>query len=155
MPKRLDKSNAESRFRSHGFRPLSKPEKPPRMAEDISKLSSPALGDLLSRYAAWREYTESLVSFAVAEYTRLSENYDFEYSKAWLTLPKSDTIKAREYSLTSDNKLHKMRMELLEAEMYKDMLSDKVNSYTNVITTVSREITRREGDNDRMFKRGS
>lgn len=117
---------------------------PPRMPINITGLTTAKLGDLSSRYAAWREYTEELHSIAVAHATQAQEAYDLAYSKAWtLSMSKYRVVTDKKEWIHQHEPLVPLYSKKVEAFMYKDLLGRRMESYTNALTVISRELTRR------------
>lgn len=138
----LKGSNSIEKFRKQ-FPDKEKPESDePKMVLDISQIAVGQLGNLMSRYAAWREYSENLANIAVAEYLQEYEKYDFEYAKKYEVLP-NDKATEKKMILTANEELHKRWEKVLEKQVYKDMLAKKVESLNNCIAVISREIARR------------
>jgi len=117
----------------------------PTMPHEMSNLNSNDLGNYMSRYAAWREFTEDVLTQADMEYIEAKERYDYEYKKLWLTLPREKTVKDSERRLDIHEDIVSLRESLTEAEMFKNMVGTKYESINNAITVLSREITRRQG----------
>lgn len=142
----VEKSNgweALNRFNAGGYTPVAKPDKEPLMPRQLSTITSDVLGDLMSSYSAWREYTEDKVLRQLSEVTRLRTSYDFNYSKE-LIVADGGTDKQRKANVDTLNHIHTEFVEYLEANTLFEMLSSKLESYTNSLTIISREISRRE-----------
>jgi hypothetical protein len=140
MPKPLKRD----KFTLKGFDPLSAPEIPiPTFPASIASKTLDDLGDIMSFYAVWREYTEDLHLRAVADYTRQKEAYDFEWQKIFLSVNGRNNTE-REAKIAANPEIIVLRALLIEAEMYKEMLSAKLLSFNNAIAVISREISRRQ-----------
>jgi hypothetical protein len=140
MPKPVKKD----KFTLKGFNPLSAPEIPiPTFPANIASKSLDDLGDIMSFYAVWREYTEDLHLRAVAEYSQQKEKYDYEWQKLFLSVNGRNNTE-REAKIAMNPEIIVERAYLIEAEMYKEMLSAKLLSFNNAIAVVSREISRRQ-----------
>jgi len=156
MPKLNTKSNKEKetdysngaikKFRSMGFAEKDSPDfEEPKMPQNITSIKVTELGNLMSKYAAWREYAEEQVALATAEYTLKKHEFDYEYAKKYLLLPErsKETEKSKERKLVTDESLKKLSDDLLQAEMFMELLSAKQESYNNSVFVISREFTRR------------
>ena len=140
MPKRL-KSPLEQ-FREM-FQDVKKPEnESPTMKLQVSKLSSSELGDMISRYSTWREFVEDKLLTAVAVATEVQSRYDSAYNKAYV-LSDAKTVNDKKAEAEASDLVQKISDELTEANIYKDLLSGKLTSCSNAISTLSRELTRR------------
>lgn len=138
-------NKTDSRYIKLGFNYVTKPEEDmPTMPDKMSNINSQELGNYMSTYAAWREYTEEVLMQAVMDYLLIEEKYDLEYKKSWLTTPKTSTVKDKEYEIETLSFFVDLRRELTEASLYKQMIEAKYNSINNAISTLSREITRRQ-----------
>lgn len=149
MPIRDREESTEStktplqKFRKH-FKQLSKPEEPAKLPGKISIINSEKLSDLQNMYAAWREFTEDLIIDALAESTSMRHNYEYEFDIALLKMiPNCKTKVEAESKTRVDAKIRKLSLSLSESELYYKLLCDKLESYNNVLATISREITRR------------
>ena len=151
MPK-LDKKGVIDRF--VGKFPHNENENPestvPKMHLNITELKNTELGNFMSRYSAWREYTESLLTVAMAEFTLAEEKYRKEFTLKKFS-GEYDSYKGKKLSLKdkdafidTDEEIIRFREKMIECEVYKDMLSSKLESFSNAIATISREITRRQ-----------
>lgn len=149
MPKIVAKSDTDvvSDFYKKGFRePKTPEEQEPTMPSDLSSLKAINLGDIMNKYCAWREYTESLSNEANVVYAIAQENYDYKYAKKFAEISQGNektAITKLDKLLEADETLHSIYVDVYNKRMYKDMLAKKIESYTNCITVISREITRR------------
>lgn len=146
MPPKVDKpedeiQKAAKKFRSY-FIKLAVPDKQPELPPKLSSLSSAQVSDLQLIYTAWRELTEDLMVEALAEFTSRKHSFDYEYSKQ-LLLTTGSSLKEREAKVATNLRIHNLSLHLQRAELYYNMLSSKLESYTNCLTVISREITRR------------
>ncbi len=135
----------DARFYEKGFTDRKLPEDTeaePTLPYKISRVNNVNLGNLMSEYGAWREYTEHLLARATTEAAVLKEKYDFAWDVAYQRCS-SGTETSKKRALGADQALAAKRINLLEAEMYRDMLLSRVDSYNNALTVISREITRR------------
>lgn len=140
--RKLINNPVHSVFREY-FRKIPKPEeKAPKLPIQISHLDLNRLSDLQTRYTAWREYTEDLMTESLTELTRAKEKYSYEWDKKLLLLPKM-TRSLQEAALNTDDYLHALDVSLTEAQLYHDLLTKKLESYTNCLAVISREITLR------------
>ena len=143
MPQKTDEQqSALKKFRSN-FPKVAKPVINAELPNSLAKLSSEKLSDLMNVYTAWREYTEDLLIEALAAFTKCKEYYEFERDKKYLALGKT-TNAVKDATLNIDEDLRKYQLPLTDAELYYDLLSNKLESYTNCLTVISREITRRQ-----------
>jgi hypothetical protein len=132
---------AEKRFRKY-FTKLSKPDEEAILPKKLSSLPSDKLSDIQTRYTAWREFTEDLLVEALAEYTRLKEEYEYAFNKK-LLVTNAKSLREKEAIVRTDLNIRKLFLSLQEAELYYNLLSSKIESYNNCLTVISREITRR------------
>lgn len=138
-----EQNPAIKKFRDKGFNPKQAPNYgEPKMPKEITVLTVGNLGNLMSNYAAWREYTDDMVAEATARVVAAQEEFDFKYAVKFMNIP-GDKVTQKKMQLEADPELRKLRQELTEAEMYRDLLSAKQDSFNNAIATISREITRR------------
>lgn len=130
------------RYREN-FKRKTKPEdKEPKMPTSVSAMNGDKLGDLMIRYSAWREYADDCVQDAFVEYMQSKNKYDYQWELLFLqTAGKS--IKDREMIVNCDVLIRKLKVDLEDAEMYHQLLLNKLDSFTNCLTIISREITRR------------
>lgn len=125
------------------FQDVKKPEnESPTMKLQVSKLSSSELGDMISRYSTWREFVEDKLLTAVAVATEVQSRYDSAYNKAYV-LSDAKTVNDKKAEAEASDLVQKISDELTEANIYKDLLSGKLTSCSNAISTLSRELTRR------------
>lgn len=117
----------------------------PRMPHEMSNLNSQDLGNFMSQYAAWREYTEDVLVQANIRCIELENNYSHTKKVIWLSMSREKTVKDTEKRLDIDEEVVSLREELMEAEMYRDLLATKYESINNALTVLSREVTRRQG----------
>lgn len=114
----------------------------PTMPLRITGLTSDELGDLLSRYSAWREFTEDRHLEALADYVRIKGDYDIETAKM-MVVSSSDTIALKKAESLSNPQVQSLWKKVLEAEIYKDLLGNRLESFSNALSMLSRELTRR------------
>lgn len=114
----------------------------PTMPTRISELPSDALGDMMCRYSAWREYTEDRHLEACAVYAQVKSEYDNAEDRCLLNAT-GDTVTERKASARSNPEVQRLAKELTEAEIYQSLLSQKLTSFGNVLAILSRELTRR------------
>lgn len=134
---------AVEKYQELGFLPTPKPSEQPVMPSQISQITSDVLGDLQSLYAVWREYTEDNLLKSVAKLTELKTSFDYAYAKKFVVAGGS-TDKQKKAAVDVLEEIHTMNVELINAQMLVDMLSSKLESFSNCLTIISREITRRE-----------
>jgi hypothetical protein len=126
------------------FKQVNKPEEEPKLPKEISKLSAEKLSDLLNHYSAWREFAEDLQVEALVDYTQKLESYNFSYDKTFLIESKnSKSVKEADAKVSTSLQIRNLYLDLQSAELYNTLMSKKVESLSNVIAIISREITRR------------
>lgn len=114
----------------------------PTMPTKISEKASDELGDMIARYTAWREFTEDRHMEACAVYAQCKSEYDLAVDKEMIASSAS-TVTERKASAKSNPRIEKMYKDLNEAAMYRDLLANKLDSFSNVLAMLSRELTRR------------
>ncbi len=114
----------------------------PTMPTKISDLASDELGNMIARYTAWREFTEDRHAEACAVLAQCRSEYDLAVDKQMLNSTAS-TVTERKASAKATPKVEKLYKDLTEAEMYRDLLANKLESFSNVLAMLSRELTRR------------
>lgn len=114
----------------------------PTMPTKISDIASDELGNIIARYTAWREFTEDRHMEACAVYAQCRSEYDLAVDKEMLSSSAS-TVTERKASAKSNPRVEKLYKSLVEAEMYRDLLANKLESFSNVLAMLSRELTRR------------
>lgn len=108
----------------------------------ISNITSEQLGDLIARYSAWREYCEDCHITAAAEYSIAKLAYDEAVGREMVVIDAGDvTTKKAMAQQTKSVKLQSQN--LLEKEVYFKMIANKLESFSNTLTVLSRELTRR------------
>lgn len=143
MPvKKVIVKNPLERFRSV-FTELTAPKGGlPTMPTKIADLASDELGNMIARYTAWREFTEDRHMEACAVYAQCRSEYDLACDKEMLSSNASTVTERKAFAKVSP-KVEKLYKELVEAEMYRDLLANKLESFSNVLAMLSRELTRR------------
>lgn len=132
------------RFISKGFSVLGKPAEPvPSCPTNITGISGEELGNFVTLYNAWREYTEDMLVREKMRLAILQDRYDHKYKILWLSVQKTSTVKDKEFSIDVAPELRELKEELLEVDLFVEALTAKVDSYTNTLAMLSREITRR------------
>lgn len=128
------------------FSPIQEPTIPfPRFPNNIASLTIEGLGELMSQYQVWREYTEDLLLDATATYTRMEAEHSFERKKYYLSTGKADGSKEDRYALCDvQPHIQELAAKLLESQLYQELLSAKLDSITNSLSVISREISRRD-----------
>lgn len=125
------------------FKELSAPEKStPTMVLKISELTSDELGDMISRYSAWREYTEDKLIAITAMKASITEQYKMIYNKAYIEAD-GRTISDKKILAETNDDVIKINKQLTEISQYEELFSGKMDSLSNAISTLSRELTRR------------
>lgn len=114
----------------------------PTMPTKITDSSSEQLGDMIARYTAWREFTEDRHMEACAVFSQVKSEYDLACDKEML-ISSAGTVTERKASAKTTPKVERLYKDLCEAEMYRDLLAGKLDSFSNVLAMLSRELTRR------------
>lgn len=114
----------------------------PTMPTKVAELASDELGNMIARYTAWREFTEDRHMEACAVFAQCKSEYDLAVDKEMLS-SEASTVTERKASAKSKPKVEKLYKDLIEAEMYRDLLANKLESFSNVLAMLSRELTRR------------
>lgn len=114
----------------------------PTMPTKVADLASDELGNMIARYTAWREFTEDRHMEACAVFAQCKSEYDLACDKEMLS-SKANTVTERKASAKANPKVERLYKELTEAEMYRDLLANKLESFSNVLAMLSRELTRR------------
>jgi len=132
------------RFREAGFSDRELPtDEQPKLPTKISRTSNKELGDLMTQYGAWREYTEHRLTQVAAQASIYKEEYQYAWDVAYQRSASRGTETAKKRELGADQALNAQRMKLLDEEVLRDMLSARAETYTEAIAVLSREITRR------------
>lgn len=114
----------------------------PTMPTKITGSSLDELGDMMSRYSAWREFTEDLHMESCAVYSQVKSEYDLVCDRALLNSA-GHTVTERKAEAKSGNSVAPLAKKVLEAEIYMNLLAGKLSSFNNVLSVLSRELTRR------------
>lgn len=114
----------------------------PTMPTKIADLASDELGDMIARYSSWREYTEDRHLEACAVYAQCKSEYDLLTDKEMLKSG-ATTVTERKASTKNNPQIVKLYSDLNEASIYVNLLSNKLDSFSNVLAMLSRELTRR------------
>lgn len=114
----------------------------PTMPTRIADIASDELGNMIARYTAWREFTEDRHLEACATYTQIKSECDLEMDRVMVgnrRMSATEKKAAARLKLDESGLLRKLE----EAEIYRDLLSGKLDSFSNVLAMLSRELTRR------------
>ena len=114
----------------------------PMMPTRIADVASDDLGNMIARYTAWREFTEDRHAQACAVYAQCKSDYDLAYSTEFLSLSNM-TGTEKKTAVNANQKVADLYKQLTDAEIYKDLLANKLDSFSNVLAMLSRELTRR------------
>ena len=114
----------------------------PMMPTRIADVASDDLGNMIARYTAWREFTEDRHAQACAVYAQCKSDYDLAYSTEFLSLSNM-TVTEKKTAVNANPKVADLYKQLTDAEIYKDLLANKLDSFSNVLAMLSRELTRR------------
>ena len=145
--KKTDTSHIEAlieSFRSSGFGEIGKPDGlRPMMPENIAALLGSEVSNYQSSYAAWKEYTEDLLTVTNARIMQLQEMYDLEFTKLCLTLPGKTETEKKNRATVADS-IQPLGRQLTELLVYAKMLESKIESYAGCLAVISREISARK-----------
>lgn len=131
-------------FRSMGFTAVNRPDgKTPYLPTRVATITSNRLGDMQIEYAAWREYTEDLHAEATTTYMQVRSDYDFLVAITSNGLNETRTVKDKTNMVLENKQVQRKRIALLNSETMLSLLAAKLNSYTNALQVLSRELTRR------------
>ena len=114
----------------------------PMMPTRIADVASDDLGNMIARYTAWREFTEDRHAQACAVYAQCKSDYDLACSTEFLSLSNM-TVTEKKTAVNANQKVADLYKQLTDAEIYKDLLANKLDSFSNVLAMLSRELTRR------------
>jgi hypothetical protein len=136
-----------AKYRRLGFGKPIKPEQDaPKLPRNISDITLDKVGNFINAYTAWREYTENLYNEELPKLVVLKEEYDYLYQVILIsTLGKDVTTKKA--SVNANEEVRAKYREKMEQEMFTDMLAQKIETYSNIIASLSRELTRRTNGN--------
>lgn len=139
--------NPLERFREH-FSEIACPAGGlPTMPTAISSTSSAKLGDMIARYSAWREYTEDRHMEACAVFAQCKSEYDLACNKAMLKADGATVTEKKAKAKFGDSDIEPLYRALNKAEIFRDLLANKLDSFSNVLAMLSRELTRRGVEN--------
>lgn len=114
----------------------------PTMPTRIADIASDELGNMIARYTAWREFTEDRHAEACATYSQCKSEYDLECDKQTLQSD-AETVTERKVFAKTTPKVIELGKKVNEAEIYMGLLARKLDSFSNVLAMLSRELTRR------------
>lgn len=114
----------------------------PTMPTKIADVASDELGDMIARYSAWREFTEDRHAEACAVLAQCKSEYDLACDKE-LLLSGAQTVTERKAAAKTNPVVSGLYRDMIEAETFRDLLSNKLDSFSNVLAMLSRELTRR------------
>lgn len=131
----------ESTYKLLGFHLMPPPTvKYPDMPEKISIVPNEALGDLISTYAIWREYSEQCTVIALSAVARINDKYKRAYDSAVImSSGKNRELRDAQASIEVDAE----RIEVTDAQILYNMLNSKKESIVSNLAVLSREISRR------------
>lgn len=143
MPARKERvDNPLKRFRDM-FSAVERPKGGlPVMPTKVSTLATDELGDMMSRYTAWREFTEDCHAEACATYAQIKSQYDLASDVALLETS-AISVTEKKAEVKNNPQVAKLYQDLSDASIYCTLLSSKLESFTNVLAMLSRELTRR------------
>ncbi len=137
----MDSQNVVKSFRKD-FPEKNRPSFELTLPRSLSTLTSEKLSDVMTKYTAWREFTDDLLIEAFVDYRKTKETYEYEWHKKFLTSSQA-TKYLKEMKLETDPILKELKAEFIEAEMYYNLLQSKQNSIKDTLAIISREISRR------------
>lgn len=114
----------------------------PTMPTRIADIASDELGNMIARYTAWREFTEDRHLEACAMYAQVKSECDLEMDRVMVSnrrMSATEKKAAARIKLDESGLLRKLE----ESEIYRDLLAGKLESFSNVLAMLSRELTRR------------
>lgn len=114
----------------------------PTMPTKVSNLASEELGDMMARYTAWREFTEDRHAEACATWSQLSSQYSLAVDKAFIS-SEAESVTERKAQANCKQEVMDLFKQMNEADVYKSLLANKLDSFSNVLAMLSRELTRR------------
>lgn len=114
----------------------------PTMPTKVSDLASDQLGDMMARYTAWREFTEDRHAEACATWSQLSSQYSLEVDKAFIA-SNAESVTERKAQANCNERVMELFKKMNEADIYKSLLANRLDSFSNVLAMLSRELTRR------------
>jgi hypothetical protein len=135
--------SAVDRYRVKGFSSIGKPaEDPPSIDGSLADYEMDSLAELITKYSNWREYAEELANEQMVTFYTKKAEYEHKEAVFSLTLDGKPTDK--KLAVMANEELNHLRVKLLEEELYYTMLTKKVESFSNTLAVLSREITRRK-----------
>lgn len=114
----------------------------PTMPTHIADVPSDELGNMVARYTSWREYTEDRHAEACAALSQVRSEYDLEIDKLTLRSKASSVTEKRAEARISPS-VKALFDDMNNADMYRELLARKLDSFSNVLSMLSRELTRR------------
>lgn len=142
MATKVNPNSALEQFRKVFLRPNKPITEEPLMPKSLAKLNGEKLSDLMNSYTAWREYADDCLLDYVYKLAVQKEEYEYRRNLAFLST-RGKSLRDRDMQVDTDPEIRNLYRKLLETEMYHDLLAGKIESYTNCLTMISREITRR------------
>ena len=120
---------------------------PPSFPNDISSLSSSALGNVYGEFTAWYGFiADRFKYYTVAKNVMRAEvDKSVNAELANLVLSKGN-IKTKEAVAKTSEEYITLKVYLLKIESVVEMLGNDLSSYDKSIATLSREIARREAN---------
>ena len=112
------------------------------MPTRIADVPSDDLGDMIARYSAWREYAEDRHLEACAVYAQLKSEYDLANDRQ-LLLASNNTVAEKRAAAKNNPEVAQLYKRMNEAEIYVNLFANKLDSFSNVLAMLSRELTRR------------
>lgn len=114
----------------------------PVMTIKVSHCTSDQLSDMYTKYAAWREYAEDQHMDALADYMRKKDAYEYLHDQKYI-MAQGESVTDKKAFVNADAEVYEKWRQVLDAEIYMKMLAGKLESYNNILSVLSRELTRR------------
>lgn len=125
------------------------PDRPcedPDMPADVTMLSNEQLGLLHGQFSAFAVYLGSQLGLAVVAASE--QKAYLAHISAEIRLRKAGTVKDKDSKTLNDARFIESEMELLRREAKVELLKARMFGYRDFKETLSREISRRQGNND-------
>lgn len=140
--KDLTPKTGKELFRSH-FKPLLAPEGGmPHLPTRIAHVNSDKLGDLIAQYSAWREFCEDIHLSAVSDYIEAKAKHTTKFAELMIQAT-ADDVTTKKAIVENNEDMKDLSAKLVQSEVYKEMIAAKLESFSNSLAMLSRELTRR------------
>lgn len=119
--------------------------------EDLTKLNSKQLGELLGKFEAWRSYVHTQLVFLDVERKILTDTYEIGVGKMLFNMEKSSEKKRLKeamigFIVSTVPLLRRTKEKIIELDAEYAAFNRIQLMYDNNIFTISREISRRQGE---------